>query len=181
MATIAEMLRVLKEDVPFETLSTLNKGNNTIYYLSWYDLADLLDDRIGLGNWSWEVVSITTTDKDLFLTGKLTIFGDDRTLSQFSTGTEKLNCSSYGDASSNAESMAFRRAAAKFGVCRYLYDKERVKELVRKHKQETNQDNQTQANPHIFQSPPPTVKPTVKGEISREQWLAKFGKTAKQA
>ncbi|MGC9506191.1 hypothetical protein [Baaleninema sp.] len=39
------------------------------------------------------------------------------------TGTEELNCNSYGDPSSNAESMAFRRAAAKFGLGLYLYQK----------------------------------------------------------
>lgn len=30
----------------------------------------------------------------------------------------------YGDPSSNAESMAFRRAAARFGLGLYLYDKD---------------------------------------------------------
>jgi hypothetical protein len=30
----------------------------------------------------------------------------------------------YGDPSSNAESMAFRRAAARFGLCLNLYDKD---------------------------------------------------------
>jgi hypothetical protein len=31
----------------------------------------------------------------------------------------------YGDPSSNAESMALRRAASKFGLARYLYDERR--------------------------------------------------------
>ncbi|MEO0759702.1 MAG: hypothetical protein AAFV85_27410 [Cyanobacteria bacterium J06634_6] len=48
------------------------------------------------------------------------------------TGTEALKRLSddgsavelaYGDPSSNAESMAFRRAAARFGLGLYLYDK----------------------------------------------------------
>jgi hypothetical protein len=39
------------------------------------------------------------------------------------TGQEEEETTSYGDSSSNAESMALRRAAAKFGLGLYLYDK----------------------------------------------------------
>jgi hypothetical protein len=38
------------------------------------------------------------------------------------TGQEDEALESYGDASSNAESMSLRRAAAKFGLGLYLYD-----------------------------------------------------------
>jgi hypothetical protein len=54
--------------------------------------------------------------------------------------------------------MAFRRAAAKFGVCRYLYDKDKIKQLQR--------TNQTQS---------PTNKPVNKGEITKEEWLQRYG------
>lgn len=37
------------------------------------------------------------------------------------TGQEKEKVSGFGDSTSNAESMAFRRAAAKFGLGLYLY------------------------------------------------------------
>jgi hypothetical protein len=39
------------------------------------------------------------------------------------TGIEDEETSSFGDTSSNAESMVLRRAAAKFGLGLYLYDK----------------------------------------------------------
>jgi len=48
------------------------------------------------------------------------------------TGSEELKTTTrddeikeiaYGDPSSNAESMAFRRSAARFGLGLYLYDK----------------------------------------------------------
>jgi hypothetical protein len=41
------------------------------------------------------------------------------------TKKEKIVELAYGDPSSNAESMAFRRAAAKFNLGLYLYEKER--------------------------------------------------------
>lgn len=47
----------------------------------------------------------------------------DGSFSREATGCELLDCGSYGDPVSNAEAMAFRRAAAKFGLGRSLYDK----------------------------------------------------------
>jgi len=38
------------------------------------------------------------------------------------TGLERLDVDSYGDPQSNAESMAFRRAAARFGLGLHLYE-----------------------------------------------------------
>jgi hypothetical protein len=39
------------------------------------------------------------------------------------TGTEDEELRGYGDPSSNAEAMALKRAAAKFGLGLYLYQK----------------------------------------------------------
>jgi hypothetical protein len=166
--TLAEIIQRLKEPVAPSLISQKKVGNSKIDYIAWFDYCDLLDDRIGLGQWQWEIVQIFTSennkmiegklipDNRLFVTGKLTIFGDDRTISQMATGTEILNCSSYGDPSSNAEAMALRRACAKFGLARYLWDKE---------------EKTTSNNSNNSQSFTPT-KPTGKNEITREQWLA---------
>lgn len=92
-----------------------------IIFVSWYDTCRLLDDRAG--TWSWCIDNIVLSDTRIIISGTLTIYGDDRELSMSATGTEVLNCSNYGDPSSNAEAMAFKRAAAKFGLARYFYDK----------------------------------------------------------
>lgn len=69
-----------------------------------------------------------TSDR-LFLVGRLTIQTSEGFVMRESTGTELLKRDggeselAYGDPSSNAESMAFRRAAAKFGLGLYLYAK----------------------------------------------------------
>lgn len=69
----------------------------------------------------------------LFLTGRLTIPTAEGNIYREATGTEELKRTdketgdslelAYSDPSSNAESMALRRAAAKFGLGLYLYDK----------------------------------------------------------
>ena len=139
---IAEIISRLKEPVDPRLISKKKIGGKMIYFISWYTYCDLLDERCGLSNWSWEITSMTVTDDRLFITGKLTIYGDDRSLSQMATGTEILNCNSYGDPSSNAEAMALRRACAKMSLGRLLW---------------VQKDNQH--------------KPMAKGEITREQWL----------
>lgn len=44
-------------------------------------------------------------------------------LKEINKKTGEIGERAYGDPSSNAESMAFRRAAARFGLGLYLYDK----------------------------------------------------------
>jgi hypothetical protein len=68
----------------------------------------------------------------IFVTYTVTIHASDRSVTREATGTEVLKEPvpknptqmrelAYGDPSSNAESMAFRRAAAKHGLGLYLY------------------------------------------------------------
>ncbi len=45
-------------------------------------------------------------------------------LKEWSEKKQEMTELAYGDPSSSAESMAFRRAAAKFGLGLYLYDKD---------------------------------------------------------
>ena len=51
-----------------------------------------------------------------YVVGRLTFTCSDGVFYQEATGTERLDCSNYGDPSSNAEAMAFRRCASKFGL-----------------------------------------------------------------
>ena len=152
---INQIISNLKQPIPPKFISQKQIKGNTIDFISWFDYCDLLDERVGI--WEWSIVSMTTTDDRLFITGKLVIHGDDRSLSQMATGTEILNCSSYGDPSSNAEAMALRRACAKFGLARDLWRKEE--------KQNNSFNNHHQTNK------PKSYRPKAKGEISREQWL----------
>lgn len=82
------------------------------------------------GHWEYSISGITTTSDRIFVTAKITIHADEGSFSREAIGTETLKREvrgeikelAYGDPSSNAESMALRRAAAKFGLALYLYD-----------------------------------------------------------
>lgn len=119
--SLSQIVESLSKPLPKNLLESKKVGGMMISYIPWHK-AVLVLDKYAPG-WAWEVRTIHTTDKDLFLIGRLTIPTSDGLMYREATGTNSLTDTAYGDASSNAESMAFRRAAAKFGLALYLYDK----------------------------------------------------------
>jgi Rad52/22 family double-strand break repair protein len=132
---MAEILANLSKQIPRQYLDTLkDKGNAA--YIPWFNACKLLDRCTG-GHWEYFITNIHTTSERIFVTVRITIYALERSFSRDATGTELLKREitdrqtgelqvkelAYGDPSSNAESMALRRAAAKFGLGLYLYDK----------------------------------------------------------
>jgi len=119
--SLSAIVESLSKPIPSNLLENKKLGNRTITYIPWYR-AVLLLNKFAPG-WQWEIRSIHSTSDDLFLVGRLTIPTAEGDVYREATGTNSLKDAPYGDASSNAESMAFRRAAAKFGLALYLYDR----------------------------------------------------------
>jgi hypothetical protein len=130
--SLAQIQEALKRPLPRSLLATRKQGGQVLEYIPWYTAARILDKYAP--GWTWNIHSIHTTGDRLFLTGRLTIPTAEGTVYREATGTEELKEINpktgeirelvYGDPSSNSESMAFRRAAAKFGLGLYLYDKD---------------------------------------------------------
>lgn len=176
MATLLQLIERLNKPVEKNLISTKKIGSSKIEFISWIDICNLLDKRLGFGSWFWEILEIKTTSDRLILVGKLTIIGDDRKMSQMATGTEILKCSNYGDPSSNAEAMALRRCCAKFGLARYLWRKEKKLTQYQPTQYESTQPIKSNVNHQPIQpKPTKTNVNNNKGssrEISREEWLA---------
>lgn len=133
--TLEQIRAALSRPLPEALTETKRKGNTDLTYIPWHQAVRILDKYAP--GWAWEIRTVHTTQERLFLTGRLTIPTANGLLWREATGTEQLkelffNKNSqqwewreiaYGDPSSNAESMALRRAAAKFGLGLYLYDK----------------------------------------------------------
>lgn len=125
--TLAQIQQALSRNLPPKMVKFLEKTNKKtgkmtkVPYIPWHTANRILDKYAP--GWTWEITNLQTTNGSLFLTGRLTIPTSEGNIYREATGTESLNCSSYGDPSSNAESMAFRRCAAKFGLGLYLYIK----------------------------------------------------------
>jgi hypothetical protein len=127
--TIAEIITDLSREIRPEMLETRKQGGANLTYIPWHQATRLLD-RYASG-WSYEILRETVAEgknkkgeptKTLAMTVRLTIPAKDGVFSRDATGIEELYGSDgYGDPWSNASSMALRRAAAMFGVARYLY------------------------------------------------------------
>ena len=129
MATIAEIIERLKQPIERKLISQKEmKSKKTgdisyIDYIAWFDLCNLLDVRVGLGNWEFNVINSHTTNTHIFVTATLTLHGSDGSRTYTSMGNELLNCSSYGDSSSNAIAQALRKSCGLVGLGRYLWSK----------------------------------------------------------
>ena len=125
--SIRQLQEALSRPLPAGLLSMRLQGGKEIPYLSWHTVSKILDKYAP--GWSWEICRMGMTSDRLILVGRLTIQTSEGFVTRESTGTELLKRDggeselAYGDPSSNAESMAFRRAAAKFGLGLYLYGK----------------------------------------------------------
>lgn len=119
---LTEILTDLAKPVPQRFLAQRKQGGQQLTYIPWHNANKLLDYYAP--GWEGQVSSITPTSDRVFVVYRLTIHAAEGAFSREATGTELLNCSSYGDPTSNAESMAFRRAAARFGLGLGLYHKD---------------------------------------------------------
>lgn len=134
---IAEIIADLSKPIPNKYLAQRQQGGTQLTYLPWFRCVTLLDRCTG-GHWDYSVINIHTTSDRLILTARITIHASEGSFTREATGTETLKEEyydkitkskqirewAYGDVSSKAESMGLRRAAAKFGLALYLYDKD---------------------------------------------------------
>ena len=151
---LSEILESLRQPVPSELISYKTIKGNRIDYISWTTLTDLLDQRAGLGGWSWKIKEIQQVGNRLTMIGCLTIYGDDRSLTMMATGDEDIDLDAYGTPATNTEAQCLRRCCAKYNLGRFLWKKEL---------------KPTPKLPDLAPQPP------IKGEITREEWLNRFG------
>lgn len=148
--TIRQVQEALSRKLPPSVLKTRKQGSANLTYIPWYVVNQILDKYAP--GWTWEITNMVATADRLIVTGRLTIPTAEGNVYREATGTELLKEEkeiwvgekpnrkplkddigrtvtesrelAYGDPASNAESMAFRRAAARFGLALYLYDKD---------------------------------------------------------
>ena len=118
--SIREIVKDLSKPLAQKHLRKRRQGGKEILYLAWHDAVKYLDHYAP--GWCYEIRSIDSIGGKLILTIRLSIPSLEGIVFREATGQEDEELESYGNSSSNAESMALRRAAAKFGLCLYLYD-----------------------------------------------------------
>jgi hypothetical protein len=121
LRSIRDIVKDLSKPVASRHLRTRKQGGKELTYISWYDAVKYLDHYAP--GWCYEVRSMNSVGGKLIMTIRLSVPCLEGVVFREATGQEEEETTSYGDSSSNAESMALRRAAAKFGLGLYLYDK----------------------------------------------------------
>ena len=118
--SIREIVKDLSKPVAKRHLRTRKQGGKELQYIAWHDAVKYLDHYAP--GWNYEVRSIQNIAGKLILTVRLSVPCAEGIVYREATGQEDEDKDNYGDSSSNAESMALRRASAKFGLGLYLYD-----------------------------------------------------------
>ena len=125
--SINDIIADLSKPIKARHLRQKVRAGQRLDFIPWYHAVKYLD--LYAPGWSYAVRSVTwNTEGRLVLTVRLTVPCLEGVVYRDATGTEEEPEEGermYGDPSSNAESMALRRAAAKFGLGLYLYNKER--------------------------------------------------------
>lgn len=121
LRSIRDIVRDLSKPVAKRHLRTRMQGGKQLTYIAWHDAIKYLDHYAP--GWSYEIRSIQSVSGKLIMTTRISIPCLEGVVYREASGQEEEEMSSYGDPSSNAESMSLRRAAAKFGVGLELYNK----------------------------------------------------------
>ncbi|MGL6342138.1 MAG: Rad52/Rad22 family DNA repair protein [Waterburya sp.] len=133
--SLFQIQEALKRQLPPTMLKKLPADKGNAQYLPWYTVNKVLDKYAP--GWTWEIKETLISRDRIFIVGRLTIPTSEGNVYREASGTEELKRLAYdkklerytekeiayGDPSSNAESMAFRRCAARFGLGLYLYER----------------------------------------------------------
>ncbi len=118
---INDIIADLRKPIFDKYLGHKKQGGTDITYLPWYNAVRFLD--LYAPGWSYRIVSVNQIGALCAVVAEVSIVASDGVVTRQATGCEDDDKAGYGDPTSNAESMALRRAAAKFGLGLYLYDR----------------------------------------------------------
>jgi len=90
-------------------------------YIPWYQAVRYLDNYAP--GWRYEIRSVNQIGNHLVMVARIVIPCVEGEVWREASALEPIEGNGFGDAATNAESAALRRAAAKFGLCLNLYDK----------------------------------------------------------
>ncbi len=120
LRSIREIVKDLSKPVAKRHLRKRKQGGKEIFYIAWHDAIKYLDHYAA--GWNYEIRAINSIGGKLILTVRLSVPCLEGIVYREATGQEDEDLETYGNSSSNSESMALRRAASKFGLGLYLYD-----------------------------------------------------------
>lgn len=133
LRSIRAIVADLSQPLPPACVATKTVKGTTLRYLHWTTVARVLDAYAP--GWSGTIVRIDQIASACVITYRITIPCLEGTVWREATGQEEaqLGERAYGDSTSNGEAMAFKRAAAKFGLGAWLYAKDGTDDALTAH------------------------------------------------
>jgi len=119
--SIKEIIADLSKPLNKRHFKTRRQGGADLTYIEWHTAVKFLDHFAH--GWSYHVRSIQLVGNLVTVIASISIPCAEGIVTREATGCEEADAKGYGDACSNAEAMALKRAASKFGLGRYLYEK----------------------------------------------------------
>jgi hypothetical protein len=121
--SIREIIASLSKPLAARWLKTkpASKKGGEITFIEWHTAVRFLDHHAP--GWSYHVKSVAQVGNLITVIASISIPCLEGIVTREATGCEDADATGYGDACSNAEAMALKRAAAKFGLGLYLYQK----------------------------------------------------------
>ena len=132
---LADIQEDLQQPIPQRLLESKRLQGNQITFCPWYKTQKILDHYTG-GFWESEIrekrtqhyelvdekSGQVTPHDDFLITVRIYITAAEGRFYREGTGIEPMSKQSYGDYQSTAESQAFRRACARWGLGVHLYE-----------------------------------------------------------
>src|SRR5262245_48000177 len=119
--SIKDIITDLSKPVAARHLKTRRQGGAELSYIEWHCAVKYLD--LFAAGWSYHVKSVQLVGNLAVVVASISIPCSEGIVTRESTGCEEVDAKGYGDACSNAEAMALKRAASKFGLALHLYSK----------------------------------------------------------
>lgn len=121
LRSIKDIIAELSKPVATRHLKTRRQGGNEITYIEWHTAVKYLD--LFAPGWSYHVKSVSLVGSLVTVIASISIPCSEGIVTREATGCEDAAAKGYGDAVSNSEAMALKRAASKFGLALHLYQK----------------------------------------------------------
>ena len=119
--SITQIVADLSKPVNPQRLAKRTQGGRELTYIPWFQAVRYLDKYAP--GWRFEIRSVSQVGENLVMTVRITIVCAEGEVYREASALEPIKGTGFGDAATNCESAALRRAASKFGLCLGLYDK----------------------------------------------------------
>lgn len=116
---LAEIMADLKKPIPDSVVKSKTLKGNKIRFVPWYNYVKMLNYYAP----GWESESeIRQCGEKTTVTPKLTIHAEECSVTRTGVGIENTDLDKFGDAVSNANAQALRKACAFFGMAIELWN-----------------------------------------------------------